>query len=542
MSVFSRTKRLRRLFTATLLALVAQAPMSTSAQDALTSQRGLAGTQVKLTSRDSRQSIRMVINTSREILTDKPFQRVQIQNPNMLSVVPLEGGNRLQVSALTTTGVTQLDLVDGEGSVHSIEVMVLGDVRELEAVLASQFPGANLQVTPVQQGCIVTGVVTSDEHVEQVITIAEMFFPTVINRVSVLGVHTIQLETQIMEVSRTKLRQLGIDWAIANGNDIVTQSVAGVASNTSTASNLIATGAQTFSVGVIEDSTHFLGVVQALRQNNLVKVLANPTLTAVDGRPASFNAGGEIPIVVPAGLGQVGIQYREFGTRVDMVAKVRGEGRIWLEVRPYLSEIDPTRSVTLQGISVPGLRSRFLETGVELQAGQTLVLGGLLQTRIETINTGLPFFGDLPYVGAIFRNTRELQNEVELLISVTPNFAGPMEPHEVPENQPGTSTTYPTDRELFWRGYMEVPVTGNGNGCGPQGSACAPVNQAGYAVPMSSAQPAAGLIGGQGSQTPTSVSIGPNAPRMATQPMMGNGSAVQSSNSGIGQKTGAMVR
>ncbi len=77
-----------------------------------------------------------------------------------------------------------------------------------------------------------------------------------------------------------------------------------------------------------------------------------------------------------------------------------------MEVRPYVSEIDPTRSVTLQGISVPGLRSRFLETGVELQAGQTLALGGLLQMRTESINTGLPFFGDLPYLGTFFRRSR----------------------------------------------------------------------------------------------------------------------------------------
>ncbi len=156
---------------------------------------------------ENRQNVKMVINTSREISTEKPFQKVRIQNPNILQVLPLEGGNRLQISAVQA-GVTTLDLLAGDDSVHTIEVMVIGDSRELDALLREIFPGSNLKVTPVQQGCIVSGIVTSDTDVQDVIQIAELYFPTVVNRISVLGVHTIQLETQIMEVSRTKLRQL----------------------------------------------------------------------------------------------------------------------------------------------------------------------------------------------------------------------------------------------------------------------------------------------------------------------------------------------
>lgn len=474
----------------------------------------------------------MVINTSRELSTDMPFQRVRIQNPNILSVIPLEGGNRLQISALQA-GVTQLDLLTGDDSVHTVEVMVIGDARELEAILRDHFPSANLSVTPVQQGCIVSGVVTSDEHVEQVIAIAELYFPTVIDQVNVLGVHTVQLETQIMEVSRTKLRELGIDWGVINGDDFVTQSVSGLIAPASTAAGLATSGGETFKVGVVQNSTTFLGVVRALRQNNLVKVLANPTITAVDGRPASFNAGGEIPIVVPAGLGQVAIQYREYGTRVDMVAKVRGEGRIWLEVRPYVSEIDPTRSVTLQGISVPGLRSRFLETGVELQAGQTLALGGLLQMRTESINTGLPFFGDLPYLGTFFRSNRELQNEVELLITVTPNFAGPLDPCEVPAGGPGLNTTSPTDKELYWKGYLEVPVGATGANCVPAQAGVGP-----YLTGPGAPTTAPLLESPAETRATPAVSVGPNAPKLA-QPVDPN---AQSGNTAGRQFAAPLVR
>ncbi len=457
---------LRRLFRATLCASIAVGSWGVSgavAQAPLHSQWAMTNTHVSIDSTtQDRQSIQMVVSTSREITASQIFKRVRIQNPNVLTAVPLEGGNRLQISAIAT-GVTQIDLLGADDSVHTIEVMVLGDVRELEAILRQQFPDANLQVVPVQQGAIVSGYVTSAEHVNQVISISELYFPTIINKVNVTGVHTIQLETQIMEVSRTKLRELGVDWAFSNGDDIVSQSVSGLLTTAGT--TVTKTGSDTFSVGIVENSSSFFTAIRALRRNNLVKVLASPTLTAIDGRPASFNAGGEIPIIVPAGLGQVAIQFREFGTRLDYVAKVQGNGRIALEVRPYVSEVDPSRSVSINGISVPGLRSRYLETAVELGAGQTLALAGLLQVKSETINSGLPVLSDMPYLGALFRTTREEQNEIELLITVTPNFAGPMDPHEVPRTAPGTNSQSPTDKELYMRGYVETPIADFGGEC-----------------------------------------------------------------------------
>lgn len=509
------------------------------AQDYLTNQWSLTNTNVSVDRSAPRQNMQMVVNTSREITADQSFKRVRIQNPNVLNAIPLEGGNRLQVSAVAT-GITTIDLLGADDSVHTIEVMVLGDVRELEAILRQQFPDANLAVQPVQQGCIVSGYVTSDEHVNLVVSIAELYFPTVINKVQVTGIHTIQLETQIMEISRTKLRELGIDWAFANGDDAIASTVGGIVSAAGT--NFAGTGSQTFSVGVVENSSSFFTAVRALRRNNLVKVLASPTLTAVDGRPASFNAGGEIPIIVPAGLGQVAIQFREFGTRLDYVAKVRGGGRIWLEVRPYVSEIDPSRSVSINGISVPGLRSRFLETGVELGAGQTLALAGLLQVKSETINTGLPFLSDMPWVGTLFRTTREEQNEIELLITVTPNFAGPMNPHEVPPIAPGMSTESPSDRELYMKGFVEVPA-GDGGMTNYQ-----PSTGLIEGVPMDQSYMHAPNMGVPPMQTPymqapqnmypaeavrsqvpnpAAMSVGPNAPKLARQSMLGAPSVPQ---------------
>jgi len=457
----------------------------------LTSQWTLSNSALSVDPGSNRQMLEMVVNTSREIIAEQAFKRVRIQNPEVIRAIPLEGGNRLQVSALKT-GVTQVDLLGSDDSVATIEVVVMGDVRELETILKRTFPQATLELTPIAQGIIINGYVANSADVETLNLISQQYFPTVINRVTVTGIHTIQLQTQVMEVSRTKLRSLGVDWELLSGNDFIRSTVADVINT------------ETFRWGVVGNDTSFTMRLEALRRNNLVKVLASPTLTAVDGRPASFNVGGEIPILVPSGLGMISVQYREFGTRLDYVAKVLGNGRIYLEVRPYVSEIDPTRSVELEGISVPGLRSRFLETGVELNAGQTLALGGLLQVRTEVINTGLPGFAEIPYLGVFFRKTREEQNEIELLITVTPDFAGPMDPHQVPQMMPGLSTQSPNDCELYLKGYMEVPVGQHPNCAQPHGlieplaDSMAPV-QAGSQSRATTPRPA-------------SLSVGPNAP------------------------------
>lgn len=471
------------------------------AQQHFSSQWSLANTPLSLELRSSRQKLEMVVNTSREIIADQAFRRIRIHNQEMIAALPLEGGNRLQVSALKA-GVSQVDLVGADDAISTLEVIVLGDVRELETIIQKTMPEATIELTPIAQGIIINGFVSSAEDVSTLERIAAQYFPSVINRVTVMGVHTIQLQVQIMEVSRTKLRTLGIDWALLNNSsDGIISTAAGVLQ--SNGSVVAPTGTQTFNISVIDGNTRFQSAIEALHRNNLVKVLATPTLTAVDGRPASFNSGGEIPILVPAGLGQVGIQFREFGTRLDYVAKVLGNGKIYLEVRPYVSEIDPTRSISLDGISVPGLRSRFLETGVELHAGQTLALGGLIQLRTETINAGIPGLMEVPYLGALFRKTREEQNEVELLITVTPDFAGPLDPQQIPCITPGTSTQSPNDRELYMKGYMETPVTSRPQSVSPAGM-------------FESVPPSMNPTGSTNSPLsgPSTISVGPNAPTL----------------------------
>lgn len=412
------------------------------------------------------ERLQLIVNTSQSVAMNEVIDTVQVYNDTIIYAKPISRSEVL-ISAMAT-GVSQVDFKTRDGETYSVEIVVTGDARELKAILSQQFPSSTLDVMPIQQAVVISGQVTADEHVEQVVAIAEQYYPTVINRIEVIGVHTVMLHTQVMEVSRTKLRELGVDWASSWNDDFVVSSISGLIAPGGTGPDITSAARETVRYGIITENNSFFAFIRALKQNNMAKVLADPTVVAIDGRPASFNSGGEFPILVPAGMGQVAVEFREYGTRLDFVAKVRGDGRIALEVRPTISEIDPGRSVTLGGTSIPGIRSRFVETGVELKAGETLALAGLLQMRTESETVGLPWLSDIPYLGAFFRRNREIQNEVELLIMVTPHFAGPMHPEEVPCGGPGYNSTSPLDSHLYGNGYIEVPNTSQPT---PQGAA-----------------------------------------------------------------------
>ncbi len=128
-----------------------------------------------------------------------------------------------------------------------------------------------------------------------------------------------------------------------------------------------------------------------------------------------------------------------------------------MEVRPEVTEPDDSRSITAQGTSVPAFSQRYVETAVELQAGQTFAIAGLLQSRTEAVTRATPFFGELPYIGVMFRRVREERNDIELLITVTPELVDAMDPHEVPPGGPGLNSMSPNDHELYLDGHIEVP-------------------------------------------------------------------------------------
>lgn len=423
------------------------------------------------------ERLEMVVNTSR--IMELPFKvpRVFVGNPDIVSAKPLSP-NQIQLSALKP-GVTQVNLWDEDEKITTVDIVVYGDARELELLLKGEFPDAQIKIRPLASSVYISGFVPKQEQVGQIVRMAEDYYPKVVNNLTVGGVQQILLNVKVMEVSRTKLRQMGIDWSVLGQNFFLTQRVSGVISNIDGNSGLPVTMpasnvGDTVRFGVIGD-TSFFAFLDLLRQNDLAKLMAEPKLTTVSGRAATFNVGGQVPIPIAQSLGTVTVQYKDFGTQIDFVPIALGNGNIRLEVRPDVTEVDPSLRDSTTG--VPGFRRRFADTAVEMKAGQTMAIAGLIYQRTDTTNRGVPWLADLPWVGAAFRKTRDVVNEVELVITVTPEFVDSMDCEEVPPLGPGQNSASPTDTELYWRGYVEVP---NCNGTTPlcpsncQNGNCAP--------------------------------------------------------------------
>ena len=442
----------------------------------------------------SGDKLEITTNSSRILTLGKKIPRVQVNNPELLSVTPLSA-TQVQVSAMKA-GVTQVNLWDEEGNIHTVDVYIYGDVRELEHALKTQFPNSSVKVYRYSQSLVLTGFIDRPDYVDPIRQLAEDYAPKVINNIAVGGVQQVLLKVKIYEISRTKLRRLGVDIATLGSGGYFGTSVSGLLNNIGSSGNppgivsvangvktLTDNGGQTVEFAITDGGDALLGFLDALQQNNVAKILAEPNIVAVSGRPASFNEGGEIPILVPQGLGNVAIEYKPFGTQVDFLPIVLGNGKIRLEVRPRISEIDDSRSVTVNDINIPALTLRQVDTAVEMNAGQTFAIAGLIQQRTVTLNRGLPLLADIPIIGAPFRRVEDTVNETELLILVTPEFVDAMDPHEVPECGPGMGTVSPSDSDLYCNGKIEVPdhcsVCQNGAcGCGPScvpgGSASAP--------------------------------------------------------------------
>lgn len=291
----------------------------------------------------------------------------------------------------------------------------------------------------------------------------------IINLIRVPGVQQVLLKVRIAELNRTAVREMGADLLgvdPSSGNMIGTR-IGGA--SISAAGSAALGGLLGAATGDLGNSSTAFGIfpsgdwqiiLRALRQNGLVRVLAEPNLIAMSGHRANFLAGGEFPVPIPQSTGiggnSVTVDFREFGVRLDFLPFVLEEDRIRLSVTPEVSTIDFTLGTTLVagGDPVPGLNTRRANTTVELKPGQTLAIAGLLQIELGGQTGRIPGLGDLPYLGPFFSNTTHRRVEKELLVLVTPHLVQPLGANEgMP--LPGDDVTDPTDKELYLQNQIE---------------------------------------------------------------------------------------
>jgi len=258
----------------------------------------------------------------------------------------------------------------------------------------------------------------------------------VVNYAGVSGAQVVAVDVQFVAVSSTTLNELGFNFSKLSGN--IQGAVVSPSSLTSYAfsPNLSLTASSPFQSAFnlfLGSSSHGVGaVMSALASNGLSQVLAQPTLLVRSGEEAHFLAGGEIPIPVPqsvggaGGTGTVTIQYKEYGVRLSVTPTVLDHGRIVLKIAPEVSELDYSNGVQLQGFTVPGIRRRSADTTVQLGNGQSFVIAGLSYTDNTTTRNRTPLLGDLPVLGAFFRNVQSQKERQELIIVATPRLVSPL--------------------------------------------------------------------------------------------------------------------
>ncbi len=287
------------------------------------------------------------------------------------------------------------------------------------------------------------------------------------------GDQQVQLCVTVAQVSRSELRSMTFDFLTDSKNFFFGSTIGGAVAQPplvgigSSNLNVTGLGGQVLSgvpgsnsnllFGVIHNRWGFLGFLQALRTEGVVKSLNEPTVTTISGRPASFLVGGEQAVPVPAGLGQVGIQFEEFGTRLNVVPIVLGNGKIRLEIEPEVSQLSAADGTSIDGVVVPGRTTTRINTTVELEDGQTFVLGGLVQKQVQASAVKTPVLGDLPFLGAAFRSVSYEEDETEMVMLVTPHLVDAEDCAQAPKMLPGDETRSPDDFELFLEGILEAP-------------------------------------------------------------------------------------
>ena len=388
------------------------------------------------------------------------------------AIVNKNDPNELIIAALDTPGIAEIIVVDRKGNQVHIEVTITQDTAALQRVISTLFPSANVEVMPVYDASVmIFGHVENAAEVGLIMEIASKFYPEPINALRVVGSQQVQVRVLVAEVSRTKLRSMGFNFLYGKiDSDVkyLTSTIGNLVSLSRTTSGAGASGidfsfsdSSNVAFGKLSADREFRGFLQALIQEGIAKVLAETALVTFSGRAANMIVGGEFPIIVPGEAGTFSVDFREFGNKLDIIPTVLGGGRVRLEVRPEISELDFSQGVTLGGFVIPAIKQRRADTSIELNSGETFVIAGLLST-IDTASTKkVPYLADVPFLGAGFRTMQYSREEKELIIMVTPELAEPMTPDEKPCSHPGSESTHPSNHELFLLGTIESPICGD---------------------------------------------------------------------------------
>jgi pilus assembly protein CpaC len=454
--------RARVIGLATLVAAVLTQVLAGSAAWGQTSPTSQA-----MTLRKTIQQVKLTINESLGLEFVQPVKRAVIANDKIASISVISP--KLVMITGTSFGFTQLVIWDNQDQQYVYDVRVDIDMRRLEQILKDAAPRAQIRVSTILDNVVLSGAVPDAATAERLISLAKVFASNVTNQLEIAGTQQVLLRATIAEISSDAVRSLGLNGTFFGakafgGSNLgaINPSNIGLPENT-----LIPIGLPNqFQIGppglqVSPTTTLYLGLpraqmelfLRAMERDGLVRVLAEPTQVTLSGQAAEFLAGGELPIPTPVENG-IAITFREFGIRLTFQPTVQSGQVIRLNVFTEVSEPDFTNAVQIAGYTVPGIAARRSKTVVEVGAGQTFAIAGLLSETMRGNIERVPGAGRLPILGALFRSSNYTHHKTELVIMVTPDLVAPLNPDQV-TYLPGQDFQAPNDWQFYGLGLLQ---------------------------------------------------------------------------------------
>ena len=422
-----------------------------------------------------KQVLRLRVGHSKVLRTPFAITRISMADPEIADII-LISEKEIYVNALAP-GVTNLSIW-GKSRFTTTTVTVEADVTLLKEKLHQILPKEKIGVEAAGDSVVLSGEVSGPVAQETAVSLALPFAggkkEKVVNLLHVGGVQQVMLEVRVAEISRSVLDRIGINAnVLTRSGEFGVSQINQLASVTDLARVF---GATTFTQVMSPNITALAGFpgsgalwtlfFEALKQQGLGRVLAEPNLVTTSGQEANFLAGGEFPVPVPqSGVGggsTITIEWKKFGVGLNFTPTVLDGGKISMRVNPEVSELDPTTGGVIQNFNVPGLRVRRMSTHVEVKDGQTFAIAGLLSEQHRDVINKFPLLGDIPILGTLFRSSSYQKNETELVVLVIPHLVKPMPPGAA-VRLPTDKYVEPTDYEKYLLGYLQGrprPTTG----------------------------------------------------------------------------------
>ncbi len=391
--------------------------------------------------------LRVVVHKSETIEVDIPFAEVIVGDSEIADVLPVSDTAIYVLGK--EVGSTNIAIYDEDRTLIGVlDLEISYDVPNLTNILEQNIPSSNINVSSVNGQLMLSGTVLDAPTMERAMTLARQFSPDgVTNAMSISSSQQVLLEVRFVEAQRSAGRDLGVQWDVVQDN-INMQTGVGILANATPFGTIIGS---LLSGGVDADV-----IIEALEERGLARRLAEPNLVALSGDTASFLAGGEFPFPTGADENEIRIEFKKFGVGLEFTPTVLSNGLINLQISPEVSQLDPTTTLRIAGVEIPRLVVRRASTTVELRDGQSFAIAGLLQANHTNAVSALPWIGQVPVIGPLFRSSSFSKEETDLVIIITPRLVQPATPDQrlatpLDSTQPGN------DIDFFFNGDMEVP-------------------------------------------------------------------------------------